>query len=169
MSKASIAIYAGSFDPPTLGHQDLAKRALRFCDILIVAVGRNSAKKNLFSVEERLDMLRHLFKPYENIQVESFEGMLVRYCRTKGSQLIVRGLRTTTDFESELGIAHVNAEQGGHDHGLPNIDTVFLPTSQESGHLSSSFARELSSHGANLEKYVDPYVEKALVAKFAKL
>lgn len=160
-------IYAGSFDPPTLGHEDLALRALRFCDTLIVAIGQNSAKKNLFSVEERIDMLQHLFKPYgEQVLVESFQGMLVRYARERKVSLILRGLRTATDFESELLIAGVNAEQSGEDHGLPNIDTIFLPTNPRYGIISSSFARELASHGANLEHYVHPYVEQKLRAKF---
>jgi pantetheine-phosphate adenylyltransferase len=160
-------IYAGSFDPPTLGHEDLALRALRFCDNLIIAIGRNSAKKNLFTVEERIEMLQHLFKPYgDRVQVEAFQGMLVTYARARNVSLILRGLRTATDFESELLIAGVNAEQSGENHGLPNIDTIFLPTSPRLGLISSSFARELASHGANLEHYVHPYVEQKLLTKF---
>lgn len=164
------AVYAGSFDPPTLGHQDLALRSLKFCDRLVIAIGKNSAKKPLFTLDERLDMLQHLFKPFsEKISVVSFQGLLVEYCRAESIPLIVRGLRTSMDFEYELGIAHVNAEQAGEDHGLPKIDTIFLPTSQRIGAVSSSFVRELASHGANLHRYVDPYVEQRLKAHFAAL
>ena len=163
MGNPHVAIYAGSFDPPTLGHQDLARRALRFCDRLVVAVGKNSSKKNVFTVEERLDMLRHLFRPYEDcIEVTAFDGLLVRYCLDRKIPLIVRGARTTMDFEYELGIALVNAEQSGRDHGSPNVDTVFLPAAETFGFVSSSFVRELASHGANLERYVDSYVEAKL-------
>lgn len=162
MVNERIAVYAGSFDPPTLGHQDLARRALRLCDRLIVAVGRNAAKKNMFTVDERLDMLRHLFRPYERIEVAHFDGLLVNFCRDRKADIIVRGLRAVTDFEYELGIAHVNADQAGEDHGIPRIDTVFIPTGPRFSFVSSSFVRELASHDANLEHYVDPYVELKL-------
>lgn len=158
-----IAVYAGSFDPPTLGHQDIARRALRLCDELIVAVGRNEAKKPMFSIEEKLDMLRHVFKPYLQIRVDAFDGLLVNYCRDQRAGTIIRGLRAVTEFESELGMAGINAEQAGEDHGIPKIDTVFLPaTNSRFSFVSSSSVRTLALHGANLEHYVDPYVESKL-------
>lgn len=162
-----IAVYAGSFDPPTFGHQDIARRALRICDTLIVAVGRNPEKKSsMFSVEERLDMLEHLFKPYPEIRVAAFEGLLVEYCRIEKAHTIIRGLRAVTEFESELGMASINAEQAGEDHGLPKIDTVFIPaTNPRFSFVSSSSVRILAVNKGSLERYVDPYVETRLREK----
>ncbi len=157
-----VAVYAGSFDPPTLGHLEVVRSAARFSTRLVVAVGRNSAKKNTFSLEERLDMLTTLVRNYPNVEVTSFDGLLVNFCRDQGIGVILRGLRAVTDFEYELGIAHANSDQ---ERG---IQTLFMPAEPQFSFVSSSFVRELASHGGRLDHYVAPYVEEKLRAKYSR-
>lgn len=162
------AIYAGSFDPVTLGHLDLIYRAIQVFDLVVVAIGINSAKKPLFSTEERIQLLQDTWvgkltgpATYSSkIEVTCFEGLLVNYCHQNDIKIILRGLRAVTDFEYELGIAHANATQ---DQG---IDTFFMPTKPEFSFVSSSVVRELARHGGQLSRYVPEGVEKALREKF---
>lgn len=159
---ARLAIYAGSFDPITLGHLDLVERASMLFSDVIVAIGKHPTRNPLFTVEERIEMLTKVCAPYANVRVESFEGLLIEYGRRIGARVIVRGLRAATDFEYELQIAHANADL------CPEIDTIFLPTRTKHGFVSASLVREIASHGGDVSRYAPPVVQEALRAKFSK-
>lgn len=156
-----IAVYAGSFDPPTFGHVDLIKRAAQLFDQVVIAIGRHPTKTALFTFQERMDLLRDVTLEIPSVQVESFEGLLIHYCERIGARVIVRGLRAVTDFEYELQIAHANADM------VPGVDTVFLPTRTHYGFLSASLVREIASHGGDVSHYVPEQVSAALKVKFA--
>jgi pantetheine-phosphate adenylyltransferase len=156
------AVYAGSFDPATLGHLDLIERAAALFANVIVAIGRHPTKHPTFSFEERTAMLKSITSHLENVTVDSFDGLLIEYCKQKAAGVIVRGLRVTTDFEYELQIAHANADLG------PQVDTVFLPTRTRHGFVSASLVREIASHGGDVTRYAPPVVCEALAKKFAK-
>ena len=153
------AIYPGSFDPVTLGHLDIIRRGSRVVDHLIVAVLVNSAQSPLFSVEERVEMLRHETAHMPNVEVQSFQGLLVDYARMTGSAFIVRGLRAVTDFEYELQISQTNKMIA------PEIDTVFFTTSLNYSYVSSSVVKEIASYGGAIEKMVTPYVAERVKTK----
>jgi pantetheine-phosphate adenylyltransferase len=155
-----LAIYAGSFDPVTYGHLDLIERASAMFSDVIVAIGVHPTRKALFSAEERLDMLRKVTAPFANVTVESFDGLLIEYSKSRDARVIVRGLRAATDFEYELQIAHANADI------RPEIDTVFLPTRTKHGFVSASLVREIGSHHGDVSRYAPEVVQKALAAKF---
>jgi pantetheine-phosphate adenylyltransferase len=157
---ARIAVYAGSFDPATLGHLDLIERAAALFDNVTVAIGIHPTKSPLFTGDERLAILRSITSHLPNVTVDSFDGLLIHYCITKGAGVIVRGLRVTTDFEYELQIAHANADLG------PQVDTVFLPTRTRHGFVSASLVREIASHGGDVSRYAPPIVCEALKKKF---
>lgn len=157
---ARLAVYAGSFDPATLGHLDLIERAAALFENVIVAIGVHPTKNPLFTAEERKDLIREVAKHLPNVTVDSFDGLLIQYCLDKGATVIVRGLRVTTDFEYELQIAHANADLG------PQIDTVFLPTRTKHGFVSASLVREIASHGGDVSRYAPDAVRQALAKKF---
>jgi pantetheine-phosphate adenylyltransferase len=161
MSATQIAIYAGSFDPPTYGHCDLVDRASKLFPKVIVALGVHPQRQPLFTLEERLQMMRKICDPYPNVEVQAFEGLLVDYGKRIGARVIVRGLRAGTDFEYELQIAHANADL------RPEIDTVFLPTRTNYGFISASLVREIASHGGDVSRYAPEHVCEVLRAKFA--
>lgn len=154
-----VAVYAGSFDPPTVGHQDLILRACLRFDTVYVGVGTNSTKTPFFLPGERKNLLEIVCKGLDKVKIEIFDGLLVKYCERVRAGVIIRGLRSVSDFESELGIAHVNAKQDSE------IETFFLAARPEHAFISSSVARELSRHGGNLEYYVHPEVAKAMKKK----
>ncbi len=159
---ARLAVYAGSFDPVTLGHLDLIERASQMFSDVIVAIGFHPTRHPLFSAEERMGLLRQVTTPFPNVTVESFSGLLIDFCRAKKAGVIVRGLRAATDFEYELQIAHANADL------CPEVDTVFLPTRTKHGFVSASLVREIASHGGDVSRYAPPVVCAALATKFAK-
>ncbi|MCI9416039.1 MAG: pantetheine-phosphate adenylyltransferase [Eubacterium sp.] len=142
------AIYPGSFDPVTFGHQDIIERSSAIFDELIVGVLNNSAKNSLFSLDERVSMLRELTKDIPNVKVDSFDGLLVDYMKTCGATIIVRGLRAVTDFEYELQIAQTNHVEN------PEVETVFLTTNLKYSYLSSSVVREFAAYGGDISKFV---------------
>ena len=156
-----IAVYPGSFDPPTNGHTDLVRRSLALADRVVVAVARNSSKEPLFSVQERLDMLRQAVGEDPRITYEAFEGLLVDFCRGHGASLIVRGLRAVSDFEYEFQMAMMNR------HLLPGLETVFLVPPEDATYLSSSLVREVARHGGDVSALVHPVVQAALKRRFA--
>lgn len=158
---ARIAVYAGSFDPATLGHLDLIERAATLFENVIVAIGVHPTKHPLFSPEERVALLKQITSHLPNVSVDSFDGLLIQYCAKKGAGVIVRGLRVTTDFEYELQIAHANADLE------PKIDTVFLPSRTRHGFVSASLVREIASHGGDVSRYAPKVVCDALARKFA--
>ena len=159
---AQVAIYAGSFDPPTYGHLDLVDRAAKLFPKVVVALGIHPTRQPAFSVEERLELMGKLCAPYANVEVDSFDGLLIEYGKRIGARVIVRGLRAATDFEYELQIAHANADL------RPEIDTVFLPTRTNYGFISASLVREIASHGGDVSRYAPPEVCLALARKFAR-
>ncbi len=158
----NVAIYAGSFDPPTFGHLDLVERASKLFPRVLVALGRHPTKNPTFSLDERIALLTELCEPYSNVEVDSFDGLLIEYAVRMGARVIVRGLRAGTDFEYELQIAHANADM------RPQIDTVFLPTRTNYGFISASLVREIAMHGGDISRYAPPNVRKALATKFAR-
>ena len=156
-----LAVYAGSFDPVTNGHLDLIERAAALFDRVIVAIGIHPTRKPLFSAEERISLLREVALHLPNVTVDSFDGLLIDYCRAHGARVIVRGLRAATDFEYELQIAHATADLE------PSIDTVFLPTRTNYGFVSASLVREIASHKGDVSRYAPLAVREALSKKFA--
>ena len=159
---ARIAVYAGSFDPATLGHLDLIERASALFDNVIVAIGVHPTKNPTFTFDERKDLIRQIVSHLPNVTVDAFDGLLINYCVKKGAGVIVRGLRVTTDFEYELQIAHANADL------CPQVDTIFLPTRTKHGFVSASLVREIASHGGDVSRYAPKVVCDALVRKFQK-
>jgi pantetheine-phosphate adenylyltransferase len=158
----ALAVYAGSFDPATLGHLDLIERAAALFDNVIVAIGVHPTKHPLFAADERKDLIRSIAAHIPNVVVDVFDGLLIEYCAAKEASVIVRGLRVTTDFEYELQIAHANADL------RPDIDTIFLPTRTKHGFVSASLVREIASHGGDVSRYAPAVVCEALKKKFAK-
>ena len=142
------AIYPGSFDPVTNGHVDIILRSSKIVDKLIVGVLNNSAKKSLFSVEERVSMLKELTKDLPNVEVTSFDGLLVDYMREIDASIIVRGLRAVTDFEYELQISQTNHIEN------TDIETIFLTTNLQYSYLSSTIVKEFASYGGDISKFV---------------
>ncbi|MBX3230355.1 MAG: pantetheine-phosphate adenylyltransferase [Labilithrix sp.] len=159
---ARIAVYAGSFDPATLGHLDLIERAATLFENVIVAIGVHPTKHPLFTHAERVDLLKQITSHLPNVAIDSFDGLLIQYCAKKGAGVIVRGLRVTTDFEYELQIAHANADLE------PRIDTVFLPTRTRHGFVSASLVREIASHGGDVSRYAPAVVCDALARKYSR-
>ena len=156
-----IAIYPGSFDPVTNGHLDIIKRSSRMFDKVIVAVLVNSAKTPLFTVEERVAMLRESCKNIPNVEIDSFNGLTVTFAKQKGATVMVRGLRAVTDFENEIQLAHTNFAM------MPEIETVFLATAIKWSYLSSTIVKEAAYYGSDISKFVTPNVEKAVNEKYA--
>ena len=157
---ARLAVYAGSFDPPTLGHLDLIERASALFSDVIVGIGRHPSRNPLFTVEERLDLVASVSAPWGNVTVDSFDGLLIDFCKKTNARVIVRGLRAATDFEYELQIAHANADL------FPEVDTIFLPTRTKNGFISASLVREIAMHGGDVSRYAPPDVVTALKKKF---
>lgn len=153
-------IYPGSFDPVTLGHLDIIKRASKIFDELIVGVLNNNSKSPLFSVEKRVKMLNDVVKDLPNVKVMSFEGLLVDFARKVDAQIIVRGLRAVTDFEYELQMSQTNTVLN------ENVDTIFFTTSLEYAYLSSSTVREAAYFGADISKFVPESVVQQVYDKF---
>ena len=154
------AIYPGSFDPMTLGHLDVIRRASKMFDNLIVSVLDNKAKNALFSVEERVSILKEATKDLPNVQVDSFQGLLIDYARQKDIHVSVRGLRAITDFEYELQIAQTNSKLS---NGM--LDTVFLTTSLEYAYLSSTILKEVAHFGGDLSKFAPAEITDAVIEK----
>ncbi|HEY8041639.1 MAG TPA: pantetheine-phosphate adenylyltransferase [Polyangiaceae bacterium] len=159
---ARLAVYAGSFDPPTLGHLDLIERASALFSDVIVGIGKHPSRSPLFTLAERLDLVRRVSAHLPNVTVEEFDGLLIEFCKQRQARVIVRGLRAATDFEYELQIAHANADLE------PEVDTVFLPTRTKNGFISASLVREIASHDGDVSRYAPGIVCEALVKKFAR-
>jgi pantetheine-phosphate adenylyltransferase len=156
------AIYPGSFDPPTRGHEDLIRRSLKLCDRLIVAVARNAAKQPLFSVEERLQLLRAVVGDDPRVGFETFDGLLADFARAQRATMIVRGLRAVSDFEYEFQMALMNRQLNAEP------ETVFLVPAVDITFLSSSLVREVARHGGELDGLVHPSVAAALGRAFGR-
>jgi pantetheine-phosphate adenylyltransferase len=152
------AVCPGSFDPVTNGHLDIISRAAELYDEVSVAVLVNEGKRGLFSVEERLDMLASVASAYSNVRFESFEGLLVDFCRDNGIAVIVKGLRAISDFDYELQMAQMNRRLAG-------VETVFMPTAPEYSFLASSLVKEVAGHGGDVSGLVPEHVLASLNAR----
>lgn len=156
----TVAIYAGSFDPITRGHEDLIHRSCAFVDKLVVAVANNSSKKPLFTPDERVAMIRNATTDNRCVEVRQFQGLLVDFAREVGASLIIRGLRAVADFEYEFQMALMNRNLS------PGLETVFMVPSVETTYISSSIIREVAQFEGNLDGLVHPAVAAALRSKF---
>ena len=154
------AIYPGSFDPVTLGHLDIIKRSAALDDHLIVGVLNNSSKTPLFSVDERVNMIKDVTSDIPNVEVMSFSGLLVDFARQHNVQVIIRGLRAVTDFEYELAMSQTNRVAN------PNVDTIFLNTSLKYAYLSSSIVKEVAQYGGDISKFVPSQIVDLVYEKY---
>ena len=159
MHKDVLAVYPGTFDPITLGHEDVVRRATQLFGRVIVAVAAGHHKKTLFSVDERLEMVREAVKGYPQVQVESFAGLLRDFVVGRGGKAMVRGLRAVTDFDYEFQLAGMNRTL------MPEVETVFLTPSDKFQFISSSFVREIATLGGEVDKFVSPQVLERLLRK----
>ncbi|MGI6204348.1 MAG: pantetheine-phosphate adenylyltransferase [Anaerovoracaceae bacterium] len=154
------ALYAGSFDPMTCGHFDLIKRSAKFCDELVVGVIRNPSKTPMFTAEERKIMIQEACRGLPNVQADTFEGLLADYVNEKGFNMVIRGLRSSTDFESELTMAQMNARLYEGD-----VETIFMATNPGYSFISSSMAKEVFMLGGSIDGLVPDTVLKFMKAK----
>jgi pantetheine-phosphate adenylyltransferase len=154
-----VAIYPGSFDPITNGHVDILRRSLILFDRVIVAVAENVRKQALFSTEERAAMIRASVGNEPRVEVDAFSGLLVDYARRRGAGVVIRGLRAIADFEYEFQFAHMNR------HLAPNVETVFLMTSDDSFYVSSSLVKEVATMGGDITRIAPSAVARALKQK----
>ena len=147
------AVFPGSFDPITKGHEDIILRAVPLFDEIIVAIGTNSSKNYMFSLEKRLEMIRHTFRNESKVKAETYLGMTVDYCKTVGANYLLRGLRTSADFEFERSIAHINQTL------YPELDTVFLLSLQEYSAINSTIVRDILINGGDVTRFVPEGLE----------
>src|ERR1700756_893677 len=159
--KTSIAIYPGSFDPVTNGHLDLIERGEKMFDLLIVSVLQNAEKNPLFSVKERVEMLREVTKQWSGVEIDVFEGLLIDYARRRGAGVVLRGIRAVSDYEYELQMALMNRKLE------PRLETVFMLPGEPYSYLSSKLVREIAQHGGPMSGLVPAAVEHRLRAKFS--
>ncbi|NQT89639.1 MAG: pantetheine-phosphate adenylyltransferase [Candidatus Omnitrophica bacterium] len=156
------AIYAGSFDPITYGHIDLIKRALKIFDKVVVAVADNTSKEELFTIKERVALIKKSTADLKKVEVDSFKGLAVDYVKSRGSRTIIRGIRMLSDFEYEFQMALTNRQLS------KDVETMFLMPNESYSYLSSKLIKEAVSLGANVGSFVPPSVEKALRKKLLK-
>ena len=147
-----VAIYAGTFDPLTLGHEDLVRRAVNLFDHVIVAIAESRAKRPFFTLEEREEMAKEVLAPYPNAEVCSFDGLLMNFLHERGAKVILRGLRAASDFEYEFQMAGMNRKL------YPDVETVFLTPGEEFMFISATMVREIARLGGDVSKFVQPKV-----------
>ena len=156
ITKHLTAVYPGTFDPMTLGHEDLMRRASRLFDRLILAVAAGHHKRTMFTIAERLEIAREIAAPYGNIEVTAFRGLLRDFVVENGGQVVVRGLRAVSDFEYEFQMAGMNRQL------MPDVETVFMTPSDQYQFVSATFVREIASLGGDVTKFVAPQVLRRL-------
>lgn len=157
-----IAVYAGSFDPPTFGHLDCIERAARIFSEVVVVLAVNPRRTAVLGVDERVALLRELCQPFTNVRVDAHSGLVVEFARSVGARVLVRGVRSQTDFDYEVQIASANADLA------PDLETVFFPSRAEKSFISASLVREIASHGADVSKYAPAAVCAALKRVYPK-
>jgi pantetheine-phosphate adenylyltransferase len=162
-SKPIIAVYPGTFDPMTLGHEDVVRRATQLFSRVIVAVAAGHHKKAMFTLQERIDMARQVVKGFPQVEVESFSGLLRDFVVARGGKAMVRGLRAVTDFDYEFQLAGMNRSL------MPDVETVFLTPSDKYQFISSTFVREIAVLGGEVDKFVSPTVQARLAEKVRSL
>jgi len=159
MSKPVIAVYPGTFDPITLGHQDIIRRGADLFGTVIVAVAAAHHKKTMFSLDERLETVREVLKPYANVRVEPFTGLVVEFARSQGAQAMLRGVRSVTDFDFENQLAGMNRALA------PGVESVFLTPDARYQHISSTLVREIATLRGEVAQFVAPAVHARLLQK----
>jgi pantetheine-phosphate adenylyltransferase len=155
------AVCPGSFDPVTNGHLDIIGRASRLFDEVIVAVLVNESKHGLFAIDERLNMLADVLKPYDNVRIEAFQGLLVDFCRTERAAVVVKGLRAVSDFDYELQMAQMNI-------GLAGVETLFMPTNPQNSFISSSLVKDVAKWGGDVTSHVPDVVSRRLIERLRR-
>ncbi len=160
---AKIGVYPGSFDPITQGHLDIIKRASKFCDKLIVAVLKNSRKSPIFTEQERVELIRRSVTGIDNLEIESFDGLLADYVKKKDAQIIIRGLRAMSDFEYEFQMALTNKKLN------PEAETVFLTTDINYMYLSSSIVRDVAKNGGDISEFVPAEIKETVENKLRNI
>jgi pantetheine-phosphate adenylyltransferase len=163
MPQNLIAVYPGTFDPITLGHEDVVRRATQLFDKVIVAVAAGHHKKTMFTLQERISMVKEAVKTYPGVEVESFAGLLRDFVVARGGKAMLRGLRAVTDFDYEFQLAGMNRSL------MPHVETVFLTPSDKYQFISSTFVREIATLGGEVDKFVSLAVQERLNAKVASL
>lgn len=163
MANDLIAVYPGTFDPITLGHEDVVRRAAQIFGQVIVAVAAGHHKKTMFSLPERMDMAREAVKIYPGVTVESFEGLMRDFVVARGAGAMVRGLRAVTDFDYEFQLAGMNRSM------MPDVETVFLMPGDKYQFISSTFVREIATLGGEVDKFVSPGVNQRILQKVRNL
>ena len=158
----TLVIYPGSFDPVTYGHIDIIKRAFKLTDRLIVAVANNYEKSPMFTLKERVEMLKQATNGLKGVSVDSFDGLAVDYVKSKGAKAMIRGLRMISDFEYEFQMALTNRKLS------PTVDTIFMTPSEEYSYVSSRLIKEAASLGADISSFVPDFVQKAIRKKLNK-
>ena len=158
----SVAVYPGSFDPVTLGHYDIIVRSAQIMDRLVIGVLHNGAKHPLFSIEERVEMLKSVTADLANVEIQCFDGLTIEFARQNHANLMIRGLRAVTDFEYELQLAQTNRVIA------PEIDTMFLATSLKYSYLSSSIVKEIASLGGDISEFLHPQIAERVLAKYKR-
>ncbi len=154
-----IAVYPGTFDPITLGHEDLVRRGAYLFDELIVAVAGSTSKKTLFSLDERVQMAKEVFANFDNVKVMGFDGLLMKFVQQQHAQIVLRGLRAASDFEYEFQLAGMNRKL------YPKLETMFLTPSEKYMFVSSSLVREVANLGGDVHQFVSATVENAIKNK----
>ena len=158
----SVAVYPGSFDPVTLGHYDIIVRSAQIMDRLVIGVLHNGAKHPLFSIEERVEMLKSVTADLANVEIQCFDGLTIEFARQNHANVMIRGLRAVTDFEYELQLAQTNRVIA------PEIDTMFLATSLKYSYLSSSIVKEVASLGGDISEFLHPQIAERVLAKYKR-
>jgi pantetheine-phosphate adenylyltransferase len=154
-------VYPGTFDPLTLGHEDLVRRASRLFDTVVVAIADSEAKRPFFSAQERIEMAREVLRPYSNVEVTGFSSLLMQFVEAQGAQAILRGLRAVSDFEYEFQMAGMNRNL------YPDVETLFLTPGEKYMFISATFVREIARFGGDVSKFVHPIVAEQLRRKAA--
>lgn len=162
MSKNRIAVYPGTFDPITLGHEDIVHRAADLFDEVIVAVAGSTNKRTLFSFEERVSLAQNVFKKAHNVKVMGFNSLLMQFVQEQGAQIVVRGLRAASDFEYEFQLAGMNRKL------FPKLETIFLTPSEQYMFVSSTLVREVATLDGDVHQFVSPIVEVTIKNKLGK-
>jgi pantetheine-phosphate adenylyltransferase len=157
------AVYPGTFDPITLGHQDLVRRASALFDKVVVGIAVSEAKRPFFQLDERIRLAREVLKPYRNVSVEGFRGLLMDFVRRQDAHVILRGLRAVSDFEYEFQMAGMNR------YLYPDVETVFLTPAEQYQFISATIVREIATLGGDVSKFVQPIVARSLAQRVGKL